>query len=582
VTIPVNMTTVSTKVFKTLNVDQATVTVSQQLPQDYVSYTAKSFINPKGSGDSSKVVYAELLENNVVVNSTILALTDTGTITFTQTGQTPGTSKSVKVRVTNGANLVTTSSSVNVSMLAVGTPIMNPTTSVKTVDSIYVGFNVTSLGIPLNPTFHVVIKNQLGATILDSTRLVTATGIIGIGKGGLVSNNTFAITATLANTMMLGDTEVVVITTKNVNPPSVTATYTKTYTDYTITSVPNQNGTWDSSAIKQLNYYEDNVLVGIDSTGGTVFNRTGRSQGQLYHIKVEVVNKANLSSFITFNITMQQLQPNQAPHINDLIAENGAILHVSLISYGASAGNVSNLRFIRKDTETGIIDTANGASGLIGTGTVFEYVFTDCIGGHTIQVTVIDDNLAGRVVGNTRQQVMPQADDLALGGITLDSATTSATTIGADVFGSGEGNIPLLNLWLYQNNALIGTVFSTSVSSGPFDYLYVWDNLDPDTEYKVVAELSAPGKQPVTKFALFRTKTITAVEEVEEEISTHTPAQDEIVWVYNYIGQEVARSNEYSKTYQKLRDMYAGKTLLFQVRTKDGIPTGKTYSIFMQ
>lgn len=483
-TTPQNMTTIATLPLKTLNVNPATVVVSQQLPQDYMLYTVKSFISTTGSGDSSKVKYAELLEDNVVVNSLVLALTDTGTITFTQTNQTPGTSKSIKVRVTNGANLVTTSGAINVSMLAVGKPVMNPTGSVKTTDSLYVGFNVTGLGIPLNPTFHVVIKNPAGVVILDSTRIITQTGIIGIGKGGLLSNTAYTITAALANSMMLGDTDVVVITT--------------------------------------------NSIV---------------------------------------------ITPNATPSIVNLFADNSVTLRVTGISYGASANNTSTIKLVRKIPQIGFVDTTTVAPGLIGSGTIPLYTYTDCVGGYTTQITVIDVSLAGTKVGNTLQQNMPLPSDVILADIAQDDNLTSATTLAVKVFGSGEGNAsPTLKIWLYQNNNQVGSMFFTTVSPGMFDYPYSWDNLQPSAEYKVVAELSASGSAPSPMTKYFYTDAISGIKEIAEMTET------QIVQVANVMGQIVAKG-EYKTVHASL---LGSQTLFFFTPLgHDGFPSGGSRKLFI-
>ncbi len=576
VTTPQNMTSTSTLLFKTLNVNPATVTVSQQLPQDYVSYTAKAFIDPKGFSDSSKVVKAELMENNVVVNSSVLALTDTGTITFTQTGQTSGTSKSVKVRVTNGANLVTTSSTINVSMLSVGTPIMNPTTPVKTIDSMYVGFNVTSLGIPLNPTFHVIIKNPAGVIILDSTRLVTSTGIIGIGKGGLLSNTTYTITGTLSNSMMLGDTDIVSVTTNNVNTPLVTiATPVVNYTDYTVTASINSNGSSDSSKVKKVYYYEDNILV--DSVSGNVtqvtFTRTNRNQGQSYSGKVKVVNLANLSTTATVSIQMQSLAPNQKPHITDLLADDAATVRVTNITYGASANNTSTIRLVFKILQAGYVDTLTVATGLIGSGIIPEYTINNCIGGYTTEITVIDESPAGIKVGNTLQQNMPLPSDVVLADVTQNNTTGNILSINA--FGSGEGNAnPTLKLFIFHDNLQIGSMFSTTVSSGMFDYSYSWDNLQPNTQYKVVAELSAIGSASSTMTKYFWTSGVTGIKE------THIPEPSQKVRVVNLLGQVITTQEEYRNVCESLKG--SQKTVFITPVDSNGVQTGDTKKILIQ
>lgn len=579
---PVNMTTVSTKVFKTLNVDPATVTVSQQMPQDYISYTTKSFINTKGSGDSSQVVYAELLENNVVVNSTVLALTDTGTITFTQTGQTSGTSKSVKVRVTNGANLVTTSSAVNVSMLTVGQPIMNPTASVKTIDSIYVGFNVTSLGIPLNPTFHVVIKNQLGDTILNNTRLVTSTGIIGIGKGGLVSNNTFTISATLANTLMFGDTEIVVITTKNVNPASATPVITTTYTDYTIAATINQNGTYDSSAIQKVRLLEDGVA--IDSVMGNTalanFHIYQRIPGRTYHGKIEVTNLANLVYTTNqFNIVMKTILPDGAPAYTNIFRDDAQTVRFTGITYNVSNGNIAMIRFIRRDQMTGIVDTFTAIYAATGVGSMASFSITNCIGDHTYVFTIIDESQNGIVVGTISPPThMPSPENpiLETAGLTQDIPTTTAYSLGTKIFGSTEGNMCDMFLSLAtMNNNPKGT-FTTPIA-GTFDYLHVWTGLDPDTWYVLTAQLSVQDGSftttPVSRS--FKTDAATGIQEIVSSV----PQNDVLVHPYNAIAQELAPVGAYQKTFQGL--LGCNQLVFFQILDKDGLVTGKVFKTFI-
>ncbi len=566
--------------FKTLNVDNPTVVASSGT-SGFTDYTVIGYVNRQGTGDSSDIAIARLQKNGVTLDSVVLPTSDT--LVFHETNKPLNTNETVTIKVINKAGLSGTSAAITAQTTPVLKPSLTNNTPVKTQKSVSVTVNVTSLGNSGNPELKIHLADaSTGSQVYDTSLTVTATGLMTfIMNVGVTSNHDYIFSDTLTNSLHVGDTLSLLVHTPNVNPPSITATYTRTYTDYTITSVPNQNGTWDSSAIKQLNYYEDGVLVGIDSTGGTVFNRGGRTQGQLYQIKVEVVNKANLLSSTLFSITMQVLQQNQAPAMNDLFADDASTLRVSIISYGASAGNVSNPRLVRRDAQTGIVDTVNIASGLVGTGTINEYVYTDCIGGHTLQITVIDDNLAGRVVGNTLQQGMPAPEPSpVISAILKDIANNTANILAVTVRGSTEGNVAILKIHAYENNVEIaGSPFTSPQFSGDVNVSYAWDQRTQNTQHRITAELTnVTGGGYDIETVFISTELGTGI----DEISAKTPQQDEIVWVYNYIGQEVARNNEYSNTYKNLRDMYAGKMLLFQVRTKDGIPTGKTYSIFMQ
>lgn len=355
---------------------------------------------------------------------------------------------------------------------------------------------------------------------------VSAIGAIPIVAGGLTSNHWYHLTAIATNSLGSADTISFSFKTLNVNVPAATVTPTAyDYTNYDVDVFLNPKGSWDSSQLKKVYLYEgasivDSMTVSFTDTATVSFHEHNKTPNMNYSVKVKVVNVANLSATsATVIVHTTFVAPNQDPHIDDMFADNAATLRVSLISYGASTGNVSNPRLVFKDNQTGIVDTTNIATGLTGTGTILEYVYTNCIGGHTIQVTVIDDNYAGRRVGNTRTQTMPLPDDPILADMVLDSATTTTTTLGIIPFGSGEGNLPTLKLWLYLNNTPIGTVFSTSVNSGSFSYPYSWDNLQPNTRYKVVGELSAPGKQPSTVTRYFWTNDVsTGVEEPVEEV----------------------------------------------------------------
>jgi hypothetical protein len=446
----------------------------------------------------------------------------------------------------------------------------------KNQDSVRVTVNVTSLGNAGNATMVVIIKDTLGPIVLQTVQAITSTGSFDFSKGQLKTNHWYNIFVSTLNQFGMGDTLRYSVKTDNVNDPSGTlAVGAVGYTAYTVSTTSATNGTGDSSSIKAVYYYEDGVIVDSSTSSSPSFTRTGRTQGHTYYGKVKLVNMANLSyTTPQIPITMLTLASNQEPTIDDLFADGPFDLRVSLITYGASPGNTSTPRLMCRDMMTGYVDTATVATGLIGTGSISEYVFTNRIANHSYQVTVFDDSPAGRVWGNTLQKTMPAPADPVLAGIVQLQVSTTATTLGIHVFGSGEGNdSPILKLWLYQNNVQIGSVFSTVVNSGMFDYEYVWDNLQPSTNYKVVAEISATGSATSSTFGFFYTDAMSGLSEIPQITETQA------VRVCNIMGQVVAQGE-----YQTICASLAGSQACLFVTPlgSDGLPSGSTRKLFFQ
>ncbi len=453
----------------------------------------------------------------------------------------------------------------------------NPTmvvgTITKTSSSVTIPISVTSIGNGGIPVLRILMKDT--STVIDTFITITAPGNYTFSRTGLKSNHWHSTMLSLLNPFGMGDSTFHLIKTNNVNPPSATIQLGAAgLTIYTVNVTTNTNGALDSSAIAVTRYYEDNVLVDSVLGAASSFTRTNRASSTIYYGKVQVVNLAGLSAWsTTVSITMQHVDPNQSPYIYDLFAD-GTDLRVTGIYFGASPGNTSTPRLMCRDMMTGFVDTGTVATGLTGTGSIPEYIFTNRVGNHRYQVTVFDDSPAGRVWGNTREQNMPPPSDVVIGGIVQEQVSTTATMLGIHVFGSGEGNdSPILKLWLYQNNVQIGSVFSTVVNSGMFDYEYVWDNLQPSTEYKVIAEISATGSATSSTFGFFYTDAMSGLSEIPQITETQA------VRVCNIMGQ-VVTNGEYKTVHTSL--LGSQELFLFTPLGDDGLPSGTTRKLFVQ
>jgi hypothetical protein len=101
---------------KTDNVNAPKATVAVGAAAGYYDYYVDVFLNPQGNWDSSQIKKLYLYEssassiNGTLIDSMMLALTDTGTVTFHETGKLPSKDYWMKVKVVNLANLSYTSS----------------------------------------------------------------------------------------------------------------------------------------------------------------------------------------------------------------------------------------------------------------------------------------------------------------------------------------------------------------------------------------------------------------------------------------------------------------------------------------
>ncbi len=561
--------------FQTLNVSNPTVVASSGT-SGFTDYTVIGYVNRHGTGDSSDIAIAKLQKNGLTVDSVVLPTSDT--IAFHETNKPLNTNETVTIKVINKANLSGTSSSIAVQTTPVLKPSFTNNAPVKTQQSASVTVNITSLGNAGNPTFRASFIDAVsGAHKYDTSIVVTSTGLLTIWTLNVTSNHAYYFSDTLTNVLGVGDTTLVSFQTPNVNAPTATHTVTTTYTDYTIAVPIDPHGTWDSSAIKKTYLIEDNIVIDsvIGNTALANFHIYQRVPGAVYHDKVQVINLANLSTTTSaFNVPMVSITPDGIPSFSLLFADDASTLRVTNITYHVSVGNIAMIRILREDLMTGQIDTFTVVAGVTGSGTISSFTMTDCIGDHTYEITVFDENQYGAIVwGYYDQQGMPTPEPSGvISLVERDDIVTTSTTLGVDAIGSREGNDCILKFHLYNpaGAEIQAPPFAYTNLPGLFNQKNSWSGLMPGTQYKVITELIALGNTTVTSTDYFSTLPATGIEEIP--LSMNSIKSTQMIRLWNLLGQEIGYG-EFQNVHP-LAEQSGARFVLAELYDEQGKPQG--------